>query len=397
MENARGITVKLLKLKGIIDGKSNTLSENNYILLENNRIKHVGKLEDFGQAENMEILDFGEYYAMPGMLDCHTHLSIKPELGNQIEQLKMPAPKNILRSVSNLKVDFKTGVTTVRVMGEENYIDIEIKNAINQGIINGPTILAAGIGLSSINGHGYGLTSADGPEEIRKASRINFHNGADHLKIFVTGGVSSESSILNKSSYSFEEIKMAVDEAEAAGKYVCAHAHGGKGIDMCIEAGVKSIEHGILLTSEQIEKMVKNNMWLTITSSIIFSDKGVGHGDRKNPKIREKLEKARNIARENYRRIVDSGIYFVLGTDSMHGCLLEEVKFISDLGVSNMEAIKTVTSKAAKACGLNEVGVIEQGKVADLIILKKNPIENVEALGEIFLIIKDGKLIKEYL
>lgn len=391
------MVLKLLKLKGIIDGKSDNLIEKDCILIEGERIEHVGTIDDFGQLDDIQVMDLRNYYAMAGMIDCHTHLSVIPELGDQIGQLKIPASRNILRSLNNIKADFKAGTTTMRVMGEENYIDIEIKNAINEGLINGPSILASGIGLTSINGHGYALTSTDGLEEIRKRARINFHKGADHLKIFVTGGVSSEGSVLNKSSYSLEEIETAVYESERAGKYVCAHAHGGEGIDLCIKAGVKSIEHGTLLTDKQIEEMIKNNMWLTITSFIIFSDKGVGYGDRNNSKIREKLEKVRDIAKENYSRIVSSGINFVLGTDSMHGCLPEEVKFVTDLGVSNIEGIKAVTGRAAEACGIDEIGTIEKGKIADLIILKRNPVEDIEALKEIFLIIKRGKIVEDYL
>lgn len=124
------MVLKLLKLKGIIDGKSDNLIEKDCILIEGERIEHVGTIDDFGQLDDVQVMDLRNYYAMAGMIDCHTHLSVIPELGDQIGQLKIPASRNILRSLNNIKADFKAGTTTMRVMGEENYIDIEIKTQL---------------------------------------------------------------------------------------------------------------------------------------------------------------------------------------------------------------------------------------------------------------------------
>jgi len=120
---------------------------------------------------NTEIIDLTDYYLMPGLIDCHTHLSIIPGQGNQLEQMRLLASINILRSIPNLYRDLKSGVTTMRIMGEEHYIDVDIKNAINEGLIQGPRLLVSGIQIVASNGHGLALTASDGEAEIRKLSR----------------------------------------------------------------------------------------------------------------------------------------------------------------------------------------------------------------------------------
>ena len=389
---------QLLKAKGIFDGKGNEFLHNKCILIENGVILSIAGEEEYGSKnDEVEVIDMSKYYIIPGLIDCHTHLSIVPELGNQIEQMKIPAPRNILRSISHIKEDFRSGVTTMRVMGEENYIDFEIKRAIQDKIIHGPRILAAGKSIVASNGHGVALTVADGPEEVRKVARKNLAMGADYLKIFVTGGISTANNSLNNSTYSLEEIKMATREAEMVDKYVAAHAHGGKGIDICIEAGVRSIEHAALITEEQIDKIIKSDAWITITSTILFDDKGVGAKDILNEKIRDKLLYGRELARENWIKVVNSGVNFVVGTDSMHGRMSDEIIFLTKLGVSNADAIKVATTKASDACNLDNVGILEKGRVADFIVLKGNPLEDINELKNIKHIFKDGNLVEEFI
>ncbi len=389
---------QLFKARGIFDGKGNELLHNMCLLIEDGIILSIAKEEEYGKIDDgIDIIDMSDYYIIPGLIDCHTHLSIVPELGNQIEQMKLPATKNILRSISHIKEDFKSGVTTMRVMAEENYIDFEIRKAIQEKIINGPNILTAGKGIVASNGHGVALTVADGPEEVRKVARENFAMGADHLKIFVTGGISTANNSLNNSTYSLEEIKMATREAEMVDKYVVAHAHGGKGIDLCIEAGVRSIEHAALITEEQIDKLIKADAWITITSTILFDDKGVGAKDVANKEIRDKLLYGRELARKNWIKVVKSGVNYAVGTDSMHGRMPDEIVFLTELGVSNADAIKAGTSKAANACKLDNIGIIEEGKIADFIVLEGNPLEDINELKNIKHIFKDGNLVEAFI
>lgn len=384
---------KLVKSKQLIDCTGRQTIEKGCILINGNLIEAVGKLEEFEGIENIDILDYSNYYIIPGLIDSHTHLSITPSEGSQIAQMKMPGQRNILRSIPNIKKSLKSGVTTMRIMGEENHIDIDLKNAIEEQLIEGPRLLVSGIGIAATHAHGAALTFSDGVEGIRKTARANFAKGADLLKIFITGGVSSTTGGLNYYTYSLEEIKTAVDEADRVGKYVAAHAHGGKGVDLCIEAGIRNIEHGCQLNEEQIEKIVKHNMWITGTFTILLHSEGIEKTDMKNnPIIREKILKARETVADTYKKIIQSGAKVTLGTDSMHGYLYYEAKCYRELGASTEEALLAVTKKAAESCCIdNQLGTLEKGKLADFVILGKNPLEDISNLKYVTAVYKEGK------
>ena len=332
---------------------------------------------------------------MPGMIDCHSHLSIIPGEGNQLEQLKRPGIENTLRSIPNLHKSLDSGITTIRVMGEENYIDIEIKNAEIRNDIVVPRILASGIGIVSINGHGAAHTTCDGETEIVKQIRKNFQKGADHIKLFLTGGISTPDSTLNLTTYSKKEVEIIVNEAKRAGSYAAAHVHGGIGMDIAIESNVRTLEHAAFINQQQLKRVIEKDLWIIGTFSILFHPEGIEKTDLKNNKIKKKVIEARKYIKENFQNILKSNVNFAVGTDSMHGLIKEELKFVKDLGLNNYQAIQTATSQAAKACRIdNELGTLEKNKIADVLVIKDNPIENLDNLDNILAIFKDGKKIR---
>jgi imidazolonepropionase-like amidohydrolase len=279
-------------------------------------------------------------------------------------------------------------------MGEEHYIDVDIKNAINDGFIQGPQLLVSGIQIVASNGHGLALTASDGEAEIRKLSRQNLAKGANQLKIFVTGGISSAEGSINFYSYSKKEIAVAVEEAERAGKYVAAHAHGGKGVDLCIQEGVRTIEHGAYVTLDQVEKMIKKNMWIVGTFSILFHSEGIEKTDFNVHSIKEKVLNARDAVAKNFGEIIKSGVNIALGTDSMHGFISYELECLVNFGASNMQAILAVTKNAATACKIDDkFGTLERGKIADFIILSHNPLEDIKYLRHVEGVYKKGKKV----
>ena len=281
-------------------------------------------------------------------------------------------------------------------MSEENYIDIELKNAIERGDIIGPRILASGIGIVSANGHGAAHTVCDGEEEILKQIRKNFAQGADHVKLFVTGGISSPESTLELSSYSKEEILTAVKEAQRAGSYVGAHAHGGVGMDLCIECGVRTLEHAAYINNKQLDKVIEKDLWIIGTFSILFHPEGIEKNDLKNDKIKAKVIKAREFIQNNFRDILKSEVNFALGTDSMHGLIGEEIKFVNNLGLDNYDAIKAATIKSAEACMVDEyLGSIESNKIADFIVLEGDPLVDINNITNIKAVYKNGKKVRE--
>lgn len=383
---------QLIMSKAIIDGTGRPPLENGCLLIQNGKIVRVGILSDFDLSrDDTRIRDCSQYYLLPGLIDCHNHLSIVPGLGDQLGQMRLPGTRNILRSLPNIRKSLASGVTTMRIVGEENFIDIEIKRAIQEKLIHGPRLLVSGRGLVASNGHGVALTVSDGEEEIRKHARQNLARGADLLKLFVTGGVSSANGNLDHCSYSNKEIAVAVEEAERAGTYVAAHAHGGKGIDLCIQEGVRTIEHATLINENQIEGILKKDLWVIGTFSILFHKAGIEQTDFGTPQIREKVLQVREKAAKNFSKVIESGVNVALGTDSMHGLIGYEMECFVKFGATPTQAIMAVTKHAAQAIRMeNKIGTIERGKFADFIGLKNNPLKDIKYMRDVELVYKDG-------
>lgn len=381
----------LIKAKGVIDGNGQALIKNGYLLIENGVIEEVGTLTDEVNNRAAAILDYSHSYVMPGMIDAHTHLSIVPGDGNQLEQMRLPAATNVLRSMPNIKRNLSSGVTTMRIMGEEHFIDIEIKNAIQRGLIEGPGLLVSGKGLVASNGHGVALTTTDGEEEVRKQARLNFAEGADFIKLFVTGGMSSANTSVDFCSYSRREIATAVQEAERMGSYAAAHAHGGKGLDLCIEEGVRTIEHAAFITEKQLENLMEKDLWIIGTFSILFHPTGIEKSDFSVPTIRDKVLRARETVAETFSKVLSYRPNLALGTDSMHGLLHYDAECLVNFGASTAYAIQAVTKNAARALRLEgKVGTLEKGKLADFIVLNNNPLEDIKHLKDVTHVFKEG-------
>src|SRR2546428_5887042 len=209
-----------------------------------NRIPAVEPAARTPAPPGTEPLDLTNRFVMPGLIDCHSHASIVPGLGDQLGQLcRGPVPQ-ALAATANLRADLAAGTTTMRIMGEEHFLDIEVRDAIEAGVIAGPRLLVAGRGLAANNGHGRALASYDGVDEVRRGARENLRRGANHVKIFVTGGVSSPGAMSTSSAYTREEIRAAVEEAHRAGTYAAAHAHGGAGPRLAAPEGGGRNQHG---------------------------------------------------------------------------------------------------------------------------------------------------------
>ena len=384
---------QLVKSKALITGTGDRPVKKGFILIKDGIIEKVGPRETMGDLpRDLEIIDLTKYYLMPALIDCHTHLSIVPGEGDQMGQLRLPAGTSILRSIPNVYKNLLSGVTTMRIMGQEHYIDVDLKKAIHEKRIQGPRLLVSGIGLVASNGHGVALTVTDGREEVLKRARMNLAMGADFLKIFVTGGVSSPGRALDFCGYTPEEIGTAVEEARRAGTYVAAHAHGGAGVDLCIEQGVQTIEHGAFVTEAQLDQMIKKEMWLVGTFSILFHPEGIEKTDFQVPSIREKVLRAREAVAENFGKIIKSGVNLAVGTDSMHGWISYDLECLVNFGASNRQAILAATRDAARACRIEDrVGTLEKGKRADFIALSKNPLEDIKHLRQVEAVYKEGE------
>jgi imidazolonepropionase-like amidohydrolase len=381
----------VVRCGALFDGTGAEPIQGGLVVIDDGRIHAAGKAENTSSPPGATIVDLSQRFVMPGLVDAHSHASIEPGAGDQIGQMRRPAVTQALRATRNLKRDLAAGTTTMRVMAEERFLDMDLREAIECGTIAGPRLLCAGIGITATNGHGRALSSFDGVDEIRRGVRENFMRGADHVKLFATGGVSSVGSTLQASGYSREEIRVAVEEAERVGKYAAAHAHGGPGLRWAVEEGVSTIEHGALASDEDVQLMIDHSAWLICTFSVLFHPTGIEQGDARQPAIMEKVHRARQIVDARFPSILKSGVRFAVGTDSMHGLMAYEVETLVRFGVSAADALIAATRSGAEACRIqSEVGTLEPGKRADLIAIDGDPLADITQLHNVALVMKDG-------
>jgi len=385
--------LRAIRCGTLFDGTGAPPARGAVVVVDGERIAAVGPAATTPLPAGAAVLDWSDRFVMPGLVDAHSHISIVPSDGDQIGQLRQKVVPQALRATSNLRRDLAAGTTTLRVMTEERFLDVQVREAIAAGVIPGPRLLCGTRGITSSNGHGRAHSAFDGVDEIRRGVRENFQRGADHVKIFATGGVSSPGTTLNASVYSREEIRAAVEEALRAGKYAAAHAHGGPGLRLCVEEGVSTIEHAGLATDDDVALMKEHRAWLICTFAIFMHERGIEQGDGRNPAIMAKLAAARRTIAETFPRHLASGVRYASGTDGVHGAMPFELETLVRFGVSTADALLSGTRWAAEACRMDsEVGSLVPGKRADLIAIEGDPLAEIEALRRVRLVMKDGEI-----
>jgi imidazolonepropionase-like amidohydrolase len=381
------------RASAVFDGVDGSTRRGVGVLIDGGTVLAVAPEAEAGA--NAKIVDLGDVVLVPGFVDSHTHITIRPGEGDQHGQLAKPAVWQTIRGVPNLEQMLRSGVTTARIMTEHHDIDYEFRTAVARGEIDGPRLLVAGPGLSPPGGHGSGGAGVAGPDALRDAVRQRAAAGADHIKIFTTGGVSSVDSSLAQSNYSAEEISAIVDEAAAAGLKVGSHAHGGPGVDLAVEAGIHSIEHGALLDEGNIATMVEHGTWLVLTNSILFHPSGIEQGDAKVPQIMAKVEEARAYVRDHAAGVRESGIRIALGTDSMHGLFGYEMQWLVEHGWSAREALLAATRNGGLLIEDPTAGVLAPGSRADFVALRRDPLTDITAVFDVAAVYRDGRVAIE--
>jgi imidazolonepropionase-like amidohydrolase len=210
----------------------------------------------------------------------------------------------------------------------------------------------------------------------------------------MTGGVSSTGSDIDAYYYSREEVRVVVEEAHRVGVPVAAHAYGGRGVDLCVEEGVDSIEHGGLLTPKNIEAMSAYGTWLVLTNTITFHPSGIESGDANNPSIIGKLQEVRSSIEEAFARIKEAGLRFAVGTDSMHGLFGYEMEWLVRRGIDPEQAIIAATRNGAEVSRVaDDTGTLEAGKYADFTAVAGNPLEDIRSVYRVVAVAKEGRLL----
>jgi imidazolonepropionase-like amidohydrolase len=388
MEIGIGLKKTLIKGRLVIDGMGNPPIQRGAILVEGERILRVGKEEEFKGEANIHVLDFGDQTLLPGLIDCHNHLSLDPRLENYLYRMADPIPALTLRACETMKIDLRSGVTTSRCLGDKGFLDVECKKAVADGRIEGPNLLIATRGIRALHGHGFVGYPFGGIDQIRAAVRENLSAGADLIKIYITGTLRGPKGI--PSYFSKEEIEVVVDEAHRVGIPVATHCIGGVGLEWALETGIDTIEHGYFLTDREIDLLARSDSWLVMTPSIFFTEARIR---TLPPPLIEGHLQQRDEVGQRMNAAIKGGVKFAVGTDGMHGGLAQEIQYLVDFGATPSQALMAATRHAARVCGLEEsIGTLEPGKFGDILGVKGNPLEDIAALEGVKTVISRGRI-----
>ena len=396
----------------LIDGKSNEPQKNMTIVVEKNIILSIEN--GFSKpAAGDKSIDLKTKTVTPGWIDTHVHLSHETNPNRYLENFQLNDADYAYRSVGFAKKTLMAGFTAVRDAGGD--IIISLKKAVNQGLIDGPRIFAAGTPVGSTGSHsdptngyrndlmgdpGPKIGVANGVDECIKAVRQRYKEGSDVIKIMATGGVLDVSSNGSGAQYTEEEIKAIVQTANDYGLKVMAHAHGPEGIKRALRAGVASIEHGTLMDDACIELFKQTGAWYVPT---IIAGKSVTDS-AKIPNYFPAVvaKKAMEIGpklQTTFAKAYKAGVKIAFGTDAgvyKHGNNWLEFGYMIEAGMMPIDAIKAATINAAELLGQKDkIGSLESGKLADIVAVDGDPLKDARAFGKVVFVMKDGVVYKK--
>ena len=396
----------VIRAARLIDGRGGPPVSPAVIVVRGDRIQSAGAAVPIPAGSR--IIDLGGATLLPGLIDLHTHLT-STGVHWEDELLKTTPGQAALHGARNALVTLTAGFTTCRDMGPTwPFTDIDLRKAIDEGVVPGPRLLASGNYVSATGGAGDARqfsifvdvpivrNLADGPDEIRKAVRTNLKAGADFIKILATGAVLSKGTPPGAQQYTEEELRVAVDEAARWGRHVAAHAHGSDGIKAAIRAGIHTIDHGSMMDDEAVELLRTRHAYFVptlYTSESISADPNVPASE----KVRSKQITA--LKDRSFQLVMKSGLPIGFATDAAvvpHGQNAREFAYRVRLGQSAMDAIVSATRTAAEIIGWSDrVGTVEAEKFADLIAVGGDPLRDVTELERVVWVMKGGVVYKQ--
>ena len=399
-------TITVIKAGKMFDAEKGNFVDNQTIIIKNNLIAEVGT--NLKAPANATVIDLSKQTLLPGLIDCHTHITSQPE--NYMEDLFRKSPIDYAVDAHiYAKRTLEGGFTACRDVGALEYIDVALRNSINSGRVVGPRLFVSGPFIGATGSHGdltgfspyiqFKTTSAiaDGVDAIRKQVRTNIKYGADLIKFGATAGVLTEEESVGAPQYSQEEMNALVAEANLWGKKVAAHAHGTEGINMAIKAGVSSIEHGSFLNDESIRLMKEKGTYLVAD---IYNDDFILAEYAKlgfPEKIINKEKLVGRLQRENFQKAVKAGVKIAYGTDAgvyPHGDNAKQFFYMVKFGLTPAQAIQSATINAAELIGAKDkIGSISVGKYADFVAIDGNPEQDISLIAtKMVFVMKDGKV-----
>jgi len=403
-------TETYIKAGKLLDARSGKVLTNQVIVVHGERIARVGPAAEIPIPPGATVVDLGQATVLPGLIDCHTHIMLADTDDSHYDEilLKQSWQYRTILATLNVKRDLLAGFTSMRDVESEGamYSDVDVRNAINQGLIPGPRLQVSTRGISTTGNYGLqgyspqvtvpiGVQTVDGPSEARKAVREQFNYGADLIKIYGTDRYSflpdgKEQSV---ASFSSEEVQAIVDEARLKGIKVACHAYDGPGLHYCIDAGVASIEHGIQLDDDAIRKMVARGTYLVPTLYVYAGALEKIDLEKSGGKVTRVI-----LHETSFRKALAAGVKIAFGTDAgpfPHGTQAVEFEWMAKYGMSPVAAIQSATIGAADLMGWGDrVGAVEAGKFADIIAVGGDPTTDIKQLEQVKFVMKSGTTVR---
>ena len=401
-------TLTYIKAGRVIDVLGGKSIAEQVIVVQGDKIVEVMDFTDVPIPTGAVVIDLSGHTVLPGLIDMHDHLTSDHRF-HGYKRLPISVPRQALYGVFNAQKTLNAGFTTVRNVGASGYADVALRDAINDGEIDGPRMRVSGPSLGITGGHcdnnllppQYDATNegvADGPWAVRAKVREIIKYGADLIKFCATGGVLSKGDSVGGQQYTLEEMLALVNEAHQHGRKVAAHAHGADGIKAAIMAGVDSVEHSSLIDDEGIRLARENGTFLVMD---IYNDTFILEHGASVGMLPESLEKERQIGqlqRNNFQKAFEAGVRMAFGSDGAvypHGDNGKQFKYMVEYGMTPMQAIQAATVHAAELIGWSDtVGAIEAGRFADIIAVEGNPLDDVRVLEDVAFVMKGGKVFK---
>ncbi len=409
------LPVEYVRAGKMFDSHAGRYVDGAVLVVEGARIKSV-EPEGFAIPAGATVVDLRGSYVFPGLIDCHVHLTGRADTYAEIDMFHETLVTAGINGVVNAKKTLDAGFTTVRDVSSPPFAAVDLRDNINSGFVPGPRIVASGPGLSITGGHGdlngfapwvnsmiypgeRDFRIADGEQQVQETIRAQVKHGVDVIKIMASGGVLSKGDQPGAPQYTLPELKMAADTAHQAGRKIAAHAHGTLSIKWAIEAGIDSIEHASLADDEDIALAKQHGTYFVMD---IYDDDYILQQAPKFGLPQEQIDKEKIVGqkqRDTFRRAWKAGVKMAFGTDAAvypHGDNAKQFHYMVMYGMTPAEAVQAATVHAADLIGRSEdVGELTAGHYADLIAVKDDPLQHVEALETVAFVMKGGVVDKD--
>ena len=397
----------LVRAGHLLDVKTGQLLNDQTIVVTGSTIKSIAPTASVPAQPSDTVLDLSSLTVLPGLIDVHTHLTMNTDF-DPFREVTSTSAKEAINGVANARTTLMAGFTTVRNVGAYNFVDVDLRDAINAGQVPGPHMQVSGplIGITGghcdenllpIQYHTVGDGVADGVPAVQHMVRQNIKYGADLIKMCATGGVLSKGDDPNAAQFTLEEMQAIVADAHRLGRKVAAHAHGEQGILWATEAGVDSIEHGSYINDEGIAAMKQHGTYLVPT---LYLEDWIIASGHLPAFYQQKMIDVTAVAKANIRRAVQAGVKIAMGTDAAvypHGLNAHELDvYVNQIGMTPLAALQSATINAADLMGWTaKTGTLEPGKWADIIAVDKNPLDDIRTLQDVKFVMKAGVVYKK--